>query len=595
MAVYGLETHKISHSELTTGHEVGDLLSQIDGNFKQSKADQILRLLKDQDRLTKKLETCEWDDESILKEIKEDKGGDDSDTLTDDSESESDQQTVEEKTNILRHRGWRCKTAIGFMSERRTVGLDISDNRSMDGDTAEGDTRFNRPKSSYVRRRPFRRKDDISVDNMSVMNGDEFEPLPQRPTRSARPKSRLGRASVPEAERSRRKIALTEMHIDIPDAPVAPNREETNSSGVSLYERFASTRNPATKMKAKGFCDDFDTQPLNVKDTDNTSADSNSVEMKDEVRELHLDLTQNTKTIPHHRPTVQHQRTIAPTPIHSPTDNLHSRSANKPHHVLNTEHLVLKNEHHALKTENIRNRNTPSPRTDKKPSHSPVRPEINRAHTQQIRGECEMSHAHLRSDSNLSQGPPHKRQEHSDARPKNPEAIMSRPISRPNARRRFQRRYMPQTSTPMSSMRPTSESVILARQKTEKNLLKVKQDENRPKSEKIFQTANKSMLSVSSNPAQGPQTTVTSNAGVTQATHVPVPGFRGYDPGNRLRSGSMNNRNIPADLTLPRKPVSNGLGGRNPLTLMKLPPLEASLAKKKEASLQLAAREDVYV
>ena len=590
MAVYGLETHKISHSELTTGHEVGDLLSQIDGNFKQSKADQILRLLKDQDRLTKKLETCEWDDESILKDIKEDKACDDSDTLTDDSESESDQQTVEEKTNILRHRGWRCKTAIGFMSERRPVGLDISDNRSMDGDTAEGDTRFNRPKSSYVRRRPFRRKDDISVDNMSVMNGDEFEPLPQRPTRSARPKSRLGRASVPEAERSRRKIALTEVNIDIQDAAVAPNREETNAS-VSLYERFASTRNSAPKMKAKGFCDDFNTQQLNVKDTvENISVDNNSVEMKDEVRELQPDLIQNPNTIPHHRPTVQHQRTIAPTPIHSPTDNFHSRSANNSHNVLMTEH-------HVLKKELIPNRNTPSPRTEKKPSHSPVRQEINRAHTQQIRGECQLSHTHLRSDSNLSQGPPHKRHEHGDVvvRPKNPEALLSRPISRPNPRRRLQRRYMPQTSTPMSSMRPTSESVILARQKTEKNLLKVKQDENRPKSEKIYQTASKTMLSVSSNPAQGPQTTVTSNAGVTQATHVPVPGFRGYDPGNRLRSGSMNNKNIPADLTLPRKPVNKALGGRNPLTLMKLPALEASLAKNKESSLQIAAREDVYV
>ena len=575
MEAYGLETHKISHSELTTGHDVGDLLSQINGNFKQSKADQILRLLKDQDRLTKKLETCDWDDESILKDIKEDKGGDDSDTLTDDSESESDKQTVEEKTNILRHRGWRCKTAIGFMSERRTVGLDISDDRSMDGET-EGDTRFNRPKSSYVRRRPYRRKDDISIDNVNAVNGDEFEPLPQRPTRSARPKSRLGRASVSEAERSRRKIALTEVTVDIPDAAVAHDKEETNV-GASLYERFASTRNPAPKMKAKGFCDDINTHQLNVKEiAENVSVDSNSVEMKDEVRELQLDLIQNSKTVPHHRSTVQHQRTIAPTPIHSPTDNFHSRSTHNPHHLLKTEH--------------IRNRNTPSPRTEKKPSQSPVRPEI-RAQTQ-IRGESDLSHSHLRSDSNLSQGPPHKRQEHSENyRPKNPEAITSRPISRPNARRRLQRRYMPQTSTPMSSMRPTSESVILARQKTEKNLLKVKQEENRPKSEKIYQTASKTVLSVSSNPAQGPQTAVTSNAGVTQASHVPATGFRGYDPGSRLKSGSLNNRNIPSDLTLPRKPVSKVLGGRNPLTLMKLPPLEAALAKKKEASLQIAARE----
>lgn len=599
MAAFGLETHKLSHSELTTGHDVECLLSQIGSNLKQSKADQIFRLLKDQDKLTKKLEERDWDDENILKDIKEDKVAHDSDTLTDDSVDESDKQTDDERVNVIRFRG-RCKTSMGFYAERRSAGLDISDDRSMEGEF-EGDTRFNRPKSSYVRRRPYRRKDEVGGEG--VGNENEFEPLPQRPTRSARPKSRLGRSSVPEAERSRRKIALTEANINLVDETIIPVKDEI-SDGANIYEKFASTRNPVPKMKAKGFCDDI-TQLMNQHESvENHSVGNNSVEMQDVVQELQPELVHTSKTMPHHRHNVQHQRTVAnvaPTPIHSPSETFHSRS---PH---GTQHINVMTEH-------IQNRNTPSPRTDKKSSNSPVRSEMKNPYTQ-ARSESNLSHAHLRSESNLSQGSPHKRQEQSDnsysrpreqtdsfnrpkeqtdsyVRPKNPEPVTSRPISRPNARRRFQRRYMPQTAAPLSNVRPTSESVILARQKTEKNLLKAKQEDSRPKSEKIFQTNSKTMLSVSSNPAQGPQTSLMSKAGITQASHVPSTGFRGYEPGNRLKSGSLNRKDLPADLTLPRQGPNNVvLGGRKPLALMKLPPLEAALAKKKEASLQIAARE----
>ena len=577
MAAFGLETHKLSHSELTTGHDVEDLLSQINGNFKQSKADQILRLLKDQDRLTKKLNECDWDDESILKSIKEDTATRDSDTLTDDSLDESDKQTEEEKVNVNRKKGWRCKTAIGFYSERRTAGLELSDERDMDGQIVEGDTRFNRPKSSYVRRRHYTRREEMGGEIGSIVNGNEFEPPPHRPTRSARPKSRLGRASVPEAERSRRRIALVEAPVGTPDNVVIPTNEEINL-GANTIEKFNSVRNPGPRMKTKGFCDDG-TQLTNIQQhVDNTSVGNNSVEMKDEVQEIQPDVVHNSKTIPHNRHPFHHHRNVAPTPIHSPTDTFHSRSPHSPHHVM---------------MEHVQNRNTPSPRTEKKASHSPVRPEIKQSHTQ-VRTESNLSQAHLRSDSNLIQETPHKRQEQPECynRPKNPEPISSRPISRPNARRRFQRRYMPQTSTPLSNVRPTSESVILARQKTEKNLLKAKQEDNRPKSEKIYPTASKTMLSVSNNPAQGPQTSLTSKAGVTQASHVPTTGFRGYEPGNRLKSGNLTRKDLPADLTLPRQAPNNVvLGGRKPLALMKLPPLEATLAKKKEASLQIAARE----
>ena len=577
MAAFGLETHKLSHSELTTGRDVEDLLSQINGSFKQSKADQILRLLKDQDRLTKKLEECDWDDESILKSIKEDTVKHDSDTLTDDSVDESDKQTEDEKVNVSRHR-WRCKTAIGFYTERTPVGLDISDDRSMDGQIVEGDTRFNRPKSSYVRRKHFKRRDEPSGDIGSFMNGDEFEPPPQRPTRSARPKSRLGRASVPEAERSRRRIALVEAPVNTPDEAVRPPSEDMNHGAtVNTYDRYTSTKNQVSRMKSKGFCDDPTQLSNNQQPVDNMIVDTNSVEMKDEVQEIQVDLVHNSKTIPHQRHPLHPQRNVAPTPIHSPIDTSHSRSPHTPHHV---------------KVERVQNRNTPSPRTEKKPSHSPIRSEIKPSYTQ-VRTESNLSHSHLRADSNLHKEAPHRRQEQPECyRPKNPEPISSRPISRPNARRRFQRRYMPQTATPLSNVRPTSESVILARQKTEKNLLKAKQEDNRPKSEKIYPATSKTLLSVSSNPAQGPQTALTSKAGVTQASHVPTTGFRGYEPGNRLKSGNLTRNDIPADLTLPRQAGNNVvLGSRNPLTLMKLPPLEATLAKKKEASLQITARE----
>lgn len=574
MEATGLETqHKLSHSELTTGHDVEDLLSQINGSFKQSKADQILRLLKDQDRLTKKLDECDWDDESVLKDIKEDKAAHDSDTLTDDSIDESEKQTDDEKVNVNRDKIWRAKTSMGFYAERRSVGLDLDKDRDMDGNF-EGDTRFNRPKSSYVRRRPYRRKDDMSAEDGASINDNEFETPPQRPTRSARPKSRLGRASVPEAERSRRKIALTEANIIMPDEKVTSSKDEVNV-GANLYETMANTKSNVPRMKMKGFCDDITQMSSPHETAENLRTGTNLMDTRDVVQEFQPDMGHAIKTMPHHRINVQHQRNVAPTPIHSPMDTFHSHSPHSSHHI---------------KTEHIQTRNTPSPRTEKKPSNSHVKSDVNAPYTQ-VRTESNLSHAHVRSDSNLNQAPPYQREVQSDcySRPKNPEPISSRPISRPNARRRFQRRYMPQTAAPMSGVRPTSESVILARQKTEKNLLKAKQEDNRPKSEKIFQTTSKTMLSVSSNPAQGPQTSVMSKAGIAQASHVPASGFRGYEPSNRLKSGSLNRKDLPADLTLPRQgPV---LGARKPLTLMKLPPLEAALAQKKEASLQIAARE----
>lgn len=212
-----------------------------------------------------------------------------------------------------------------------------------------------------------------------------------------------------------------------------------------------------------------------------------------------------------------------------------------------------------------------------------------------VRSDTVVSTATLRSER------PEKSQVHlkhsssnagSHGRPRNPEPVSSRPIERPDIRpstrsRRLQRRFMPQSQPHTSNVRPTSESVILARQKTEKNLIKQKSD-NRPQSEKIPMNSNK-MLSVAENPTQGPQTYITSKAGVTQASHVQA-GFRGYDPGSRMKS-SMQTRNIPGDLTLPRQ--GHGVASRKgPVTLMKLPPLEASLAaKKKERGLTLAQRE----
>lgn len=605
MAELDLERHPtVSHSELTSGHDVTQLLSQINQNLKQSKADQILRLLQDQDKLTDNFTESVVNDTELIREyeqIREEKVICDSDTLTD-SSSESSESTstvqinatdslvqnpqnqiiktmqgnnsnVQDSRELRNFRRHRARTSVGFHddvngeSNNDIVASNNFDTRDLSV----------RPKSSYVRRHQFRKKDDSDPGGVHV-NGEVDDTFVHRPSKSARPKSRLGRASVPKTER---KIAMVEMEVAAPEAePVIPGKDDINRGGANnmIYDRFASTRQPKRESKrAKAFCDSNVVSQQQIV-VENMSVDSSSVLMdtQDDVTEIQMIAPPNAN-VTHVRNSHMSSFTNTPVPRNSPVQT-HVQHVQKRPSNAHTRHESNQSGHYY------------------QAPGVPLEPHLTRSDTI-------ASNATLRSErpeniSPTSQIPVKRNNSNTYGRPKNPEPITTRPIERPDIRpstrsRRLHRRYMaPTQQAHMSQVRPTSESVILARQKTEKNLMK-KQAENRPHSEKIIISSQNKNIDLNLNPTQGPQTYVTSKGGVTQASHVHEGGFRGYDPGNRLKS-SAQARDLPSDLTLPRRGQNNVMmSGRQQLAaLMKLPPLEASLAaKKKERGLSLAARE----
>lgn len=594
MAELSMERHlAVSHSELTSGHDVTQLLSQINENFKQSKADQILRLLQDQDKLTDKLTETIVDDRELIQEyerIREEKVLCDSDTLTD-SSSESGEtvntinavETVtdnmhstynkvtnipENSTNvqsreIMGYRRHRARTSVGFHndmpnSEENNKTLKTSNNF----DTRDLNLR---PKSSYVRRHQYVKRDDVDSGGGHVAVEDFTESQHQRPSRSARPKSRYGRASISRSERT---IAMIDAETVI--EPDVPTKEEIirGEANNIMYDRFASTRQPKRESKRnKAFCDSNFVVPQQ-QTIENVSVDSigNVMDTREEITEVQ---------------TIGNVYKVRSPHVSSFTPNSVPRNSPVQTHVLKRQSIAHVKQEHVANHSHYQ--------------HPSVMSSLLRSDT--------TSNATMRSErpDNISPASqiPLKRNNSNLAfgRPKNPEPVMSRPIERPDIRqsmrnRRLHRRFMAPTQSHMAQVRPTSESVILARQKTEKNLMK-RQAENRPHSEKIPTNTQNKNIDLNLNPTQGQQTYVTSKGGVTQASHVQGGGFRGYDPGNRLQS-STQSRDLHGDLTLPRRGQNNMiLGGRQPLAaLMKLPALEATLAaKEKERGLALAARE----
>ncbi|XP_060559849.1 uncharacterized protein LOC132719911 [Ruditapes philippinarum] len=599
MAELGLERHHaVSHSELTSGHDVTNLLSQINQNFKQSKADQILRLLQDQDKVTDNSTDSVADDTELLREydqIKEERVLCDSDTLTDSSSDSGDtlntvnipetevsnsrqnKQAISKNMQEYKTEAVESRDMRGFRRHRARTSFgfhaDMNDEVNNESVPVNFDTRdLNiRPKSSYVRRHQFKKREE--PDHVQV-EPDVVEPPPQRPSKSARPKSRLGRSSVPKTER---KIVMMEADVVATEPEnVPPSRDESVRGGANnMYDRFSSVRQPKRESKrTKAFCDsNFVTQQQTV---ENVNVDSASLmDTGDDFTEVQTIAPNSNVT--NTRGSYLSNFTNSQVPRNSPIQT-------------NVQHVQKRpNKSYSRPEQNHNNGSYQTPavpyeshliRTDTMTSNGTLRAERpdNISPTSQIPLK--------RNNSNLAY-----------ARPKNPEPVTSRPIERPDIRpstrtRRLHRRYMAPTQSHMSQVRPTSESVILARQKTEKNLMK-KQAENRPHSEKIIINSQSKNIDLNLNPTQGPQTFVTSKGGVTQASHVHEGGFRGYDPTSRLKS-SVQARDLPSDLTLPRRGQNNVvMGGRQPLAaLMKLPSLEASLAaKKKERGLTLAARE----
>ena len=584
----------VSHSEMSSGHDVTHLLSSINQNYKQSKADQILRLLHDQDKLNDELEEIE-DIEEEYNKIREEKVVCDSDTLTD---SSSDRETVvtiaeqeevieEEKVMITNQKPkeGRSKTSIGFYGfDRNDSGIHLEHESDTMGDKVF-DTRdlSIRPKSSYVRRgHLYRKNTEVGMDitTKDDLTGDITH---RSVSAKNRPKSRLGRDSL---NRRERKIEMVEATPVTQAEMPAKDDGEKSGTNASVYKRFERTRTPVPRRgskRTKGFCEDNTSTVANTPSHDNQYRPHN-------VHPVYTDMETSVQDISGAQ--VPHVSNVTKTPVHSILHTQVPANSPLPSQQPPQQHRQVINPPLRVET-HIRNHHERSRVVEQHPQHSS---NVN------TRSDTVLTAATSIKKDNTSTNDtdtiPLKRTSsisNTSFRPKNPEPISSRPMGRPDLRpntrqRRLTRRYMQQTQSSMNSVRPTSESVILARQKTEKNLLK-KQADNRPHSEKIV-VSNKTVISVSNNPAQGPQTNIMSKEGVTQSVHVGTGGFRGYDPGQKMKPSSRS-RDIPADLTLPRSGQGNVMfGARKPLALMKLPPLEASLAaKKKERGLTLAQRE----
>ena len=219
--------------------KVDEFLCRINDTYCQSKADQILRLLKDQEDLNLRFHDCDlYSDDS-----------ENSDCSSDSSVKETEQRLVA-RLALHKQRGARSKTSMGFCNDSEQIGKSKYSSDEEDIEMEERpNTRINRPKSSYVRRR-------VEIQEDSTDENNEVDINVQRRCRSTRPKSRLGNRGD-----SHRNSVLQETAYNIQAPPTSPRADlidETN------YEKYAHTRTsgnftngvvPRPRSRIKGFCD----------------------------------------------------------------------------------------------------------------------------------------------------------------------------------------------------------------------------------------------------------------------------------------------------------------------------------------------------
>lgn len=228
--------------------KVDEFLCRINDTYCQSKADQILRLLRDQEDLNFRFNDCDLHSED----------SNDSDCLSDSSVKETEQRLVA-RLALHKQRGARSKTSMGFYND--TERIDKFNYSSDEDDIVmeeRPNTRINRPKSSYVRRRTNTHEDSTDEN----FEDDFIESSVQRRCRSTRPHSRLGNRG--EIHRS---SVLQENPCNIHAPPASPQGDlidETN------YDKYAHTRTSGNfaggmqrpKSRIKGFCDTKQTNEM---------------------------------------------------------------------------------------------------------------------------------------------------------------------------------------------------------------------------------------------------------------------------------------------------------------------------------------------
>lgn len=442
-----------------------DVLKRINETFHQSKADQILRLLTDQDILNNRFKKC-----ALNVPVKEENKSD-TDSLSEASIKETETRLAQ-RLELHKQQGGRSKTSLGFYKDVDKFSSDEEDNNNnnnnkyetmADEDRPVINTRINRPKSSYVRRRTLNYDSDDSLDLDT-----EFNVKPERRAMSGRPKSRLGNR---DRERDRMILRETDLNTYNPPPPPSPVRQETQEIvDMSNYEKFASTRQPLRRpptyqrqrSNVRAFCDN--PVPENSIDSSTTVSGSTVVSRSVDTPLYHKPPTNTRKSVD-----VQEEQSV-----------------------------------------------------------SPVRR--------------------------------HRRQQLKSAR----------------------------------GNRPTSENVFLVRQRTEARMLKSNPSAARPKSEKLLLQASsgkKQMLSIDTNPLQASQNTGFQPApsNFQAQTQQDFKNYSNPPP----RPVSRRGKTRPEVSIPPRGPNNVGvLGhGRQPIGLMKLPPLEASVSSRPDRIVLQPARE----
>lgn len=215
------------------------VLSRINLSFHESKADQILRLVKDQEELNKK-----FSERALHRQ--DDNCADGDNSLSDSSFKETEKR-LSQRLSVHKQKGGRSKTSMGFHNDKNIINNSSSDEEEskMADEERMINTRINRPKSSYVRRRhlPADDEDDSHVDSTA-----------QRRCRSTRPTSRLGKRDVEGTYREcpsrhegeNRKMVLTETSFNVQAPPATPTNEIVDPVG---YDRYAHIKTPVPSVE----------------------------------------------------------------------------------------------------------------------------------------------------------------------------------------------------------------------------------------------------------------------------------------------------------------------------------------------------------
>ncbi|XP_060063099.1 uncharacterized protein LOC132543602 [Ylistrum balloti] len=258
----------------------GDVLSRINESYKESKANQIFRLLQDQENLNKVFTSKP----GRRKPTRNDEDEHSDDSLSEDSLKETEKR-LSVRLSLHRQKGGRSKSSMGFYHNGDDISSDEDNEKTneMAEQERQINTRINRPKSSYVRR-----------TTMCQSYGDSDDDARAQ----VRPKSRCGiRSGDP---RSRRMVLKETSYNHQQEAPTRDSVDEDfgNDSldGTRNYDKYANTRYAPTtglirqRSRIRGFCDTSMATDMSVSssNTDVTNS-NNNCHIQEETTVLSID------------------------------------------------------------------------------------------------------------------------------------------------------------------------------------------------------------------------------------------------------------------------------------------------------------------